>query len=229
MFPREIRFTFCQAACSDMGTGGDDIGALIPLVPNEFRQSDWLMAAPTRSRGSLQFQDEILMPLAMLCGWFPVNIHREWRVDDSQWTVTWNDVWVILRGRSPGMTCGRFSVDTEWPRETRPPWPGWLGRHSRAECDLLGCRPLQKRRDPSARGVCRHKNTCLTVHIFLFCYCCLFVSFLFPPVFSFYCCYFFCYVSFIVSEVKLFVRHTLFFFSNCMSSSPISYSLLMST
>ena len=51
----------------------------------------------------------------------------------------------------------------------------------------------------------------------------------------------FCYVSFIVSEVKLFVRHTLFFvvvvvvvvvlfvFFNCMSSSPISYSFLMSS
>ena len=58
----------------------------------------------------------------------------------------------------------------------------------------------------------------------------LFVS-LFSLVFCFCCCCCFCYVSFIVSEVKLFVRHTVFSPQNCMSSSPISYgySLLMST
>ena len=48
--------------------------------------------------------------------------------------------------------------------------------------------------------------------------CFFFVSFCF----LFYCCYFLCYVSFIDSEVKLFVRRTSYFFSNCMSSSPIT-------
>ena len=54
----------------------------------------------------------------------------------------------------------------------------------------------------------------------------LFVCFFFvSSCFLFLLLLFFCYVSFIDSEVKLFVRHTLCVFSNCMSSSPISYSL----
>ena len=71
-----------------------------------------------------------------------------------------------------------------------------------------------------------------TVRIFVFCYCSLFVCFFF------FLCFllFFVFIvvishSVFVSEMKLFVRLTLCVFSNCniMSSSPISYSLLMST
>ena len=54
----------------------------------------------------------------------------------------------------------------------------------------------------------------------------LFVCFFFvSSCFCFYCCYF-CYVSFIDSEVNLFVPPYIVSFSNCMSSSPISYRLV---
>ena len=71
-----------------------------------------------------------------------------------------------------------------------------------------------------------------TVRIFVSCYCSLFVCFFF------FLCFllFFVFIVLIshsvsVSEMKLFVRLTLCVFSNydIMSSSPISYSLLMST
>ena len=69
-----------------------------------------------------------------------------------------------------------------------------------------------------------------TVRIFVSCYCSLFVCFFF------FLCFllFFVFIVVIshsvsVSEMKLFVRLTLCVFSSCMSSSPISYSLLMST
>ena len=74
-----------------------------------------------------------------------------------------------------------------------------------------------------------------TVRIFMFCYCSLFFF-----LFFFFLCFLlffvfivviFCYFSLFVSEMKLFVRLTLCVFSNynIMSSSPIGYSLLMST
>jgi len=70
------------------------------------------------------------------------------------------------------------------------------------------------------------------VCIFVFCYCSLFVTFFF--FLSFLLFFVFIVVishSVFVSEMKLFVRLTLCVFSNynIMSSSPISYSLLMST
>ena len=62
----------------------------------------------------------------------------------------------------------------------------------------------------------------MTVRIFVFCYCCLFLSFFICFVSSFFFFFFFfvvvvvvvifCYVSFIDSEVKLLVRHTLCLF-----------------
>ena len=51
----------------------------------------------------------------------------------------------------------------------------------------------------------------MTVRILVFCYCCFFLS-LFSLVFVFIVVIF-CYVSFIVSEVRVFVRHTLCIFS----------------
>ena len=56
-----------------------------------------------------------------------------------------------------------------------------------------------------------------------FCVLLLFLS-LFSLVFWFLLFFCFFCISFIISEVKFFIHHTLWVFSNCMSSSPISYS-----
>ena len=73
------------------------------------------------------------------------------------------------------------------------------------------------------------KSDCSYFCVLLLLFVCLFL--LFFLLFFVYIVVIFCYVPFTVSEVKLFVRHTLCVFSNRMSSSPISYSysLLMST
>ena len=68
-----------------------------------------------------------------------------------------------------------------------------------------------------------------TVRIFVSCYCSLFVCFFFFLCFLLFFVFIVISHSVSVSEMKLFVHLTLCVFSSCMSSSPISYSLLMST